>query len=514
MSIFAPKSVVCTCNASAYIRVKPVMKKQIIIFFLILQGLGLAAQTIDYAAITMDKATPVADTTDLLVRDGDNYLKITADHLPATIVYMPDTAFGPLPVAAIAGGDTLSRSALFAGCQQQWRWQVPAAAQARIIDVAAHENARIRIEPYVCRPTASDTTAAVCGGLEWAGEYRSQSGDYTVTLVNAAGCDSVRTLHLTVYTPAANTDTIAEVWDSIRWYGALYTESGEYAVQKQDAHGCGYTHTLQLTVRHTSYEYIPEHACDSFFVNGVKYTAGGDIVRDTTYSDEGDRTVHIIRLTLGKTYYAPPTSVTTCYQYESMSGKIYTESGVYIDTVPSYGGCNAIITLNLTIQNCTYTDSVFFCPGEEETRTEKVEDTLFIHLPYTYQSPATWDYMQGAVLAGESQRTLLNLQMVEQNLRNHYVGRLTPVESVDWNVQYEGTDEYTPVVVENGGQWVDAGTLRMHVVFLCGEEYTGDYTTDIDRLDVREQAAKYIENGRVVILRGGQRYDILGTKIE
>ena len=51
--------------------------------------------------------------------------------------------------------------------------------------------------------TTSDTTAAVCGSFDWYGNAYSTSGDYTRTLVNQNGCDSVITLHLTINpTPA------------------------------------------------------------------------------------------------------------------------------------------------------------------------------------------------------------------------------------------------------------------------------------------------------------------------
>jgi len=41
--------------------------------------------------------------------------------------------------------------------------------------------------------------------------------------------------------------------------------------------------------------------------------------------------------------------VTDCYNYTSPSGKLWDSTGVYSDTIPSYLGCDSIITINLTI---------------------------------------------------------------------------------------------------------------------------------------------------------------------
>ena len=47
-------------------------------------------------------------------------------------------------------------------------------------------------------PTLSDTTASVCNSFTWQGITYYHTGDKTFTTTNAAGCDSVRTLHLTI----------------------------------------------------------------------------------------------------------------------------------------------------------------------------------------------------------------------------------------------------------------------------------------------------------------------------
>lgn len=44
-------------------------------------------------------------------------------------------------------------------------------------------------------------------------------------------------------------------------------------------------------------------------------------------------------------------SPTVCFSYLSPSGKTFTASNTYLDTIPNKGGCDSIITLNLTIDS-------------------------------------------------------------------------------------------------------------------------------------------------------------------
>jgi hypothetical protein len=71
-----------------------------------------------------------------------------------------------------------------------------------------------------------------------------------------------------------------------------------------------------------------------------------------------------------------------------------------------------------------------------------------------------------------------------------------------------------PVVVESAPQWIPAGHLAVQIQFLCGEMYNTEFPMDIDLLQQTSLPVKRIENGRVVIIRGDAKYNVLGTKIE
>ena len=303
----------------------------------------------DYAGAATNEATDINDTVDLFVQEGSNYIKIEPRHLPATIYYLPDSAFGPIPSAVLVAGDTLAAALQLADCQMQWQWEVAESAEAKVIEIAAKENARIVVFPYVCHTTYSDTIAVVCGGMEWGGEWRAQTGDYILTYTNAGGCDSLRTLHLTVNNPTSSdtaavvcggmewggewraqtgdytlvytnaggcdsvrtlhltvnnaqpTDTTATAWDTFAWYGRTYAQTGDYTVEKIDANGCDYTHTLHLTIHTTSVQYEHVNACDSMELKGEMITTSGEWLMDTIYTDDGNRVLNYLVVTMGET---------------------------------------------------------------------------------------------------------------------------------------------------------------------------------------------------------------------
>ena len=179
-------------------------------------------------------------------------------------------------------------------------------------------------------------------------------------------------------------------------------------------------------------------------------------------------------------------------------------------------GCDSIVTLNLTIiQDCKAYDTVRFCRGYNTEHEEIAGDGLIRrYLPYVFQSPSEWDYMDGVILEGEHDRTLVDLRRAEKNLYNHYVGELTPVSSIRWSVLYDNQGQYVPLTVTNEPQWIATGHVAVQVYFLCGEMYNTEFPTDIDRVSLETVSTKRIENGRVVIIRGGAKYDLFGTKIQ
>ncbi len=97
--------------------------------------------------------------------------------------------------------------------------------------------------------TFSDTTTTVCELFNWH-QYQglTESGDYIDTLVNATGCDSIITLHLTVNPTEVSEFSVTTPDSCYTWNGVDYCESGTYTQTLQTFHGCDSVVTLHLTI--------------------------------------------------------------------------------------------------------------------------------------------------------------------------------------------------------------------------------------------------------------------------
>jgi hypothetical protein len=98
--------------------------------------------------------------------------------------------------------------------------------------------------------TGTDLVDA-CGSYTWidGATYTASNASATHTLVNAAGCDSVVTLNLTVNSSSASTDTQVAC-DTYTWIdGNTYTNSNQTATHTlTNAVGCDSVITLDLTI--------------------------------------------------------------------------------------------------------------------------------------------------------------------------------------------------------------------------------------------------------------------------
>lgn len=389
------------------------IRPHIMICLLLAVSSMLCAEELIPAGITADKANRITEPTALSVQSGSNYIRFDEERLPAVVTYTSSEAFCPIP-AAMALGDTIKAELVFADCGMTWRWTVERGEGDKIVEIKAHEDASIMALPHTCTPTYGDTTATACESFVWHGTTYTESAAPTYTLTNAAGCDSILTLHLTIH-HATKGDTAVTACKTFVWHGTTYTQSAEP--------------TFTLTNSH---------------------------------------------------------------------------------------GCDSIVTLHLTIeQNCGSYDTVYFCRGFNTEHEELMAGGVIRrYRPYVFESPSTWDYMEGVIVEREHDCALVDLRRAEKNLYAHYVGQLMPISSIRWSVMYDGQGQYVPLTVTNDPQWIATGHVAVQVFFLCGEMYNTEFPTDIDQVSLETVSTKRIENGRVVIIRGGAKYDVLGTKIQ
>jgi len=214
----------------------------------------------------------------------------------------------------------------------------------------------------------------------------------------------------------------------------------------------------------------------------------------------------------------------TAYESYVWNGTTYTKSGNYTFETTNAAGCDSVATLHLTILPkpvpVDYDTIVeYFCP--KSGIVEHVDTTAnprISFLAYKYEKPRAEMYMDGVVSGETSAGANVDFGRVAANLDAYYIIPLTPVEQINWRYMPQG-GQYETIEVGAETKWMNAGTISMDVVFRCGYRYYGAFTVgrmteSVEAASVAEQPIKRIENGQVVIIRGGMKYSIFGLKIE
>ena len=215
-----------------------------------------------------------------------------------------------------------------------------------------------------------DTNVVVCDSYDWY-EYEglNESGDYAHRFSNPASCDSVVTLHLTINHSTTGVDELVAC-DSLTWInGTTYYESTStptYTYVGGNAAGCDSTVTLHLTVNHSTTGVDELVACDSLtWINGTTYYESTDIPTYTYVGGaaSGCDSVVTLHLTINHgTHNVIDTAVCGSFVW---NGETYTQSGVYTYDYSGTTGCVNTETLYLTV-NPTYnvTDTRSICASE------------------------------------------------------------------------------------------------------------------------------------------------------
>ncbi len=205
--------------------------------------------------------------------------------------------------------------------------------------------------------TAHTTFETACDMYTWScnGMMYMNSGTWTCTSMNAAGCVHTETLDLTINNSTAHT-TYETACDSYTWScnSATYTNSGTWTCTSLNAAGCVHTETLDLTINNSTAHTTYETACDSYTwsCNSASYTNSGTWTC-TSLNAAGCVHTETLDLTINNST-ANTTSVTACDMYTwSCNGSTYTNSGTWTCTSMNAAGCVHTETLDLTINNST-----------------------------------------------------------------------------------------------------------------------------------------------------------------
>ena len=202
--------------------------------------------------------------------------------------------------------------------------------------------------------------------LEWT-DYNA-AGSYQFTTTNAAGCDSVATLNLSVNATTTSTIDVTVCPNQLpyNWNGTDYNAAGSYQFTTTNAAGCDSVATLNLSINATTTSTTDVTVCSNqlpYNWNGTDYNAAG-IYQFTTTNAAGCDSIATLNLTINATS-ASITDVTVCSNQlpYNWNGTDYNAGGSYTFTTTNAAGCDSVATLNLTINaTTTSTTDVTVCP--------------------------------------------------------------------------------------------------------------------------------------------------------
>lgn len=327
----------------------------------------------------------------------------------------------------------------------------------------------------VNQPSSSSVTASSCDSYTWAqnGTTYTASGAYTAVIPNAAGCDSTITLNLTI-----NNSTTATVphtaCNTYTWpiNGQTYTTSGTYTATIANAAGCDSVITLNLTINQSTSATVNHTACQTYTwpVNSQTYTTSGTYTA-TIANAAGCDSVITLNLTIGGPSVSSVT-VTECSSYTwAQNGMTYTASGAYTDTIPNMFGCDSVITLNLTI-NQPVTNTV--------TETECTSYTWAENgMTYTVSGTYT-ETLTGAAANGCDSIITLDLTIIQPTTSTVSV---TECSSYTWaqnGMTYTTSGMYTDTIPNAAGcdsvitlnLTINVPTSSVFTVSTCSPSYT------------------------------------------
>jgi len=225
----------------------------------------------------------------------------------------------------------------------------------------------VTLHLQVLPPVDIHLYAGVCTGYSYIfrGDTLTQPGDYVYHTTN--GCDSIITLTLQVGDYLETSLAVAICpGEAYNFNGQLLTAEGIYTDSLQAVGGCDSVIILNLSVLPALTTQFDVNICpgESFFFEGVDITDPG--VYSSLYSGENGCDSTVI---LNLSYYPADDDTVQAVICEGESyelyGQVFNQTGVYTFVYGTQYGCEATVTLVLTVREPSATEeSITICQGE------------------------------------------------------------------------------------------------------------------------------------------------------
>ena len=226
----------------------------------------------------------------------------------------------------------------------------------------------VTLELSVINNEIREIEQVICSGESYVFDAQTltQVGFYSRNLTNANGCPQVETLLLDVL-PSEQTNieqTICQ-GDSFVFDNKVLNQSGTYSRSFVGDNGCINTETLTLAILEIVVANRTENICagESFIFNGQALSQAGTY-RDTLVGANGCDHYEILTLIVLENGTSSQEQTICAGESIVFNNQTLTQAGTYLDTISSANGCQNIInyTLNVLPKSETIIDTTI-CEG-------------------------------------------------------------------------------------------------------------------------------------------------------
>ena len=201
----------------------------------------------------------------------------------------------------------------------------------------------------LCPPTFGTLELDSCEQITYNGVVFFKDTTFTEILVNAAGCDSLLTVNLSM----RRTFGILHLdsCDQITYSGMVFIKDTIFTDTLINIAGCDSLLTVSLTVRHKTFGILDLDSCDQITYNGIVF------FNDTTFTDtlvnaaDCDSLLTVNLTVRHKTFGT--LNLDSCDQitYNEM---VFIKDTTFTDTLVNTAGCDSLLTVNLIVRHKTF----------------------------------------------------------------------------------------------------------------------------------------------------------------
>lgn len=357
----------------------------------------IEVDTTTYFNSPLRKSTTVSDSTTTLKNmlvGATHYWRVRAYSKADATIHSAWSAVRSFTATKLDPVEKGVQLAFCEGDSAQYRGKWYYAAGKDIINAIGEiRDTTITVTITVHKESSSAETKKIVLGAEetWNGYDLSgyAVGQHALEYItsNAAGCDSVVTLTLTVIPQPVNTDLYETACDNFAWQGKNYTTSQDIVTKYKTAHGGDSIVTMHLTINYSTAGSETQTAIGSFEWHGETYTKSGNYKTTLTNVAGCDSvvTLHLTIVPVWKvTLIQPEHGVISCVE-DIVLDQVIDQTVLHFTAFPdenyqfdAWIGCNAdgllVVTEDVTV-TCTF----------KEIDPTAVEQTKDVQSPGNYK---------------------------------------------------------------------------------------------------------------------------------